>query len=169
MAEAQTAAWSWPRTSVPASSAHRVAAARNSPPARRRQPEGGLAAIVSALAASPDCIGGNFRLLFDGGDRFSRWLTGFYHWMRRRGLYYGDSGIFVRHDSYRAAGGIRSRAVANVRAARQTIDRRPRARPHHRPRHVPRSPWRGSPESQVVVRPVPRYIRCAPAGARPPR
>jgi hypothetical protein len=26
-----------------------------------------------------------------------------------------------------------------------------------------------SPESQVVVRSVPRYIRCAPAGARPPR
>jgi hypothetical protein len=40
-------------------------------------PEGGLAAIVSALAASPDCIGGNFRLLFDGGDRFSRWLQAF--------------------------------------------------------------------------------------------
>ena len=74
-------------------------------------PEGGLAAIVSALAASPDCIGGNFRLLFDGGDRFSRWLTGFYHWIRRRGLYYGDSGIFVRHDSYRAAGGIRPIAL----------------------------------------------------------
>ena len=70
-------------------------------------PEGGLAAIVSALAASPDCIGGNFRLLFDGGDRFSRWLAGFYHWLRRRRLYYGDSGIFVRQDSYRAAGGIR--------------------------------------------------------------
>jgi glycosyltransferase involved in cell wall biosynthesis len=64
-------------------------------------PEGGLAAIVSALAAPPDCIGGNFRLWFDGADPFSRRLTGFYHWMRRRGLYYGDSGIFVRHDSYR--------------------------------------------------------------------
>ncbi|CAN0305310.1 unnamed protein product, partial [Discosporangium mesarthrocarpum] len=56
-------------------------------------------------------IGGNFRVLFDGTERFSNWLTGFYAWFRRRGLYYGDSGIFVRRDVYDGIGGIRSIAL----------------------------------------------------------
>lgn len=51
-------------------------------------------------------IGGNFRLIFDGTDRFSTWLTGFYAWFRRRGLYYGDSGVFIRRDIYERLGGI---------------------------------------------------------------
>ncbi len=44
--------------------------------------------------------------MFDGDTGFSRWLTGFYAWFRRHGLYYGDSGVFVRRDVYRALGGI---------------------------------------------------------------
>ena len=45
---------------------------------------GTLNAINSALAASPDLIGGNFQLIFDGDDGFSDWLTGFYAWFRER-------------------------------------------------------------------------------------
>jgi rSAM/selenodomain-associated transferase 2 len=74
-------------------------------------PSGGLAAIESALDASPEVVGGNFRLLFDGGDNFSRWLDRFYAWIRGKGLYYGDSGIFVRRDVYQALGGIRPIAL----------------------------------------------------------
>ncbi|MEE8500027.1 MAG: TIGR04283 family arsenosugar biosynthesis glycosyltransferase [Kiloniellales bacterium] len=74
-------------------------------------PAGGLAQIRATLAAAPEVLGGNFRLLFDGGTGFDRWLTGFYAWFRRRGLYYGDSGIFVRAEAYRALGGIRPIAV----------------------------------------------------------
>jgi rSAM/selenodomain-associated transferase 2 len=74
-------------------------------------PAGGLARIRQTLAAAPEVLGGNFRLLFDGDTRFDRWLTGFYAWFRRRGLYYGDSGIFVRAQAYRALGGIRPIAV----------------------------------------------------------
>ena len=59
-------------------------------------PQGGLAAIQKALGEHPDAPGGNFRLLFDGDDDFSRWLEGFYVWIRARGFYYGDSGIFIR-------------------------------------------------------------------------
>jgi rSAM/selenodomain-associated transferase 2 len=75
-----------------------------------RFPEGGLAAIERALAP-PEVVGGNFRLLFDGGDRFSRWLDGFYAAIRRRGFYYGDSGVFVRRAVHDALGGIRPIAL----------------------------------------------------------
>lgn len=71
---------------------------------------GSLTAIAAALA-DPAVIGGNFRLIFDGGDRFSRWLTGFYAWFRRRGLYYGDSGMFVRRPVHDRLGGIRPVAL----------------------------------------------------------
>lgn len=67
---------------------------------------GTLAAIEMALAASQDLIGGNFELIFDGDDGFSEWLNGFYAWFREKGLYYGDSGVFIRRTNYDAFGGI---------------------------------------------------------------
>jgi hypothetical protein len=72
---------------------------------------GGLAAIAAALAQNPAAPGGNFRLVFDGETRFARWLTGFYASIRRFGLYYGDSGIFVRRSVYNAIGGIKPIAL----------------------------------------------------------
>lgn len=74
-------------------------------------PRGGLRQIVSVLGSSPEAVGGNFRLVFDGQDGFSRWLTGFYAWIRRRGLYYGDSAVFVRRAVYEELGGIRPLAL----------------------------------------------------------
>lgn len=74
-------------------------------------PEGGLARVAAALAAAPARVGGNFRLVFDGDSEFSRWLTGFYAWLRARGIYYGDSGVFVRRRAYEAIGGIRPIAL----------------------------------------------------------
>lgn len=74
-------------------------------------PADGLARISERLASDPRLVGGNFRLLFDGDTAFSRWLTGFYAWVRWAGLYYGDSGIFVRRDVYEALGGFRPIAV----------------------------------------------------------
>lgn len=76
-----------------------------------RFPEGGLTAVDRALADYPEAPGGNFRLLFDGADPFSRWLDGFYAWIRRRGVYYGDSAIFVRRDAYDRLGGVRPIAL----------------------------------------------------------
>jgi rSAM/selenodomain-associated transferase 2 len=70
-------------------------------------PAGALGAIAATLAADPRIVGGNFRLVFDGGTSFSRWLTGFYRQIRRVGLYYGDSGIFVRRGVYERLGGFR--------------------------------------------------------------
>jgi glycosyltransferase involved in cell wall biosynthesis len=67
---------------------------------------GGLSAIARALGDRPDLVGGNFRMLFVVDNRFNRWLTGFCAWIRTRGYYYGDSGIFVRRDIYNRLGGI---------------------------------------------------------------
>lgn len=71
---------------------------------------GALSALREALS-DPAVAGGNFRILFDGDDRFSRWLEGFYAWFRRRGLYYGDSAIFVRREVYADLGGFRDIAL----------------------------------------------------------
>lgn len=76
-----------------------------------RFPPGGLHAIERALRLDPAVIGGNFRLLFDGADGFSRWLNGFYGWIRAHGVYYGDSGIFVRRCVHDRIGGIRPAAL----------------------------------------------------------
>lgn len=74
-------------------------------------PAGGLERIAESLAASTEIVGGNFRLLFDGGSRFSRWLTRYYAWIRKRGLYYGDSAIFARREVYELLGGMRPIAL----------------------------------------------------------
>ncbi|MBM3732809.1 MAG: glycosyltransferase [Acidimicrobiia bacterium] len=75
-----------------------------------RFPKGGMEAIERAMA-SARVVGGNFRLLFDGDDGFSRWLNGFYAAIRRRGFYYGDSGVFVRRPVHDSLGGIRPIAL----------------------------------------------------------
>lgn len=69
-------------------------------------PQGGGGAIEAALR-DPQVVGGNFRVVFDGGTRFAEWLTGFYAWFRRHGLFYGDSGIFARRSVLEAMGGVR--------------------------------------------------------------
>ncbi len=71
---------------------------------------GGLQALRRALE-DPAVVGGNFRILFDGGRAFDRWLTGFYAWFRQFGFYYGDSAIFIRRSAFDAIGGIRPIAL----------------------------------------------------------
>ena len=74
-------------------------------------PDGAADALLARLDAQPSSPGGNFRLLFDGGDDFSAWLNGFYAWIRKHGFYYGDSGIFVRRTVFDAIGGLRPLAL----------------------------------------------------------
>jgi GT2 family glycosyltransferase len=52
-------------------------------------------------------VGGNFRLRFDGAKRAARFLTWLYPQLRKLGLAYGDSGIFVRAAAYREIGGFK--------------------------------------------------------------
>lgn len=68
-------------------------------------PPHALLEIEKALE-HPDVAGGNFGLLFDGSSRAARQLTAIYPHLRRLGLCYGDSGIFVRRNCYAAMGGF---------------------------------------------------------------
>ncbi len=68
-------------------------------------PETALQAIRARLE-DPAIIGGNFRIVFDGSSDFAKWLTGFYAWFRSKGLYYGDSVMFLRRSVYQELGGI---------------------------------------------------------------
>lgn len=68
-------------------------------------------ATVAAALADPKNIGGNFELRFDGGERFSDVLARLYRLLRRAGVYYGDSAIFVRADLFARLGGFRALPV----------------------------------------------------------
>jgi rSAM/selenodomain-associated transferase 2 len=69
-------------------------------------PREALEDIRTALA-DPEVVGGNFGLLFDGRSRAARRLTAIYPSLRRLGLCYGDSGMFVRREVYEKIGGFR--------------------------------------------------------------
>jgi rSAM/selenodomain-associated transferase 2 len=63
--------------------------------------------IISVLGEEPAAIGGNFRIRFDGESFAARFLTWLYPKLRKLGLYYGDSAIFVRATAYRRSGGFK--------------------------------------------------------------
>ncbi|MGI9185141.1 MAG: TIGR04283 family arsenosugar biosynthesis glycosyltransferase [Solirubrobacteraceae bacterium] len=71
-----------------------------------RLPPDAYRSLRRALA-NPGVIGGNFELRFDGADRFSRLLGGWYALQRRAGVYYGDSAIWVRRTAFERLGGYR--------------------------------------------------------------
>lgn len=73
-------------------------------------PDTAFEAIDKELSDSSK-IGGNFRVLFDGESDFAAWLNDFYAWFRSKGLYYGDSVIFLRRSVYQDLGGIMPYAV----------------------------------------------------------
>ena len=71
--------------------------------------------------AAPDCVremrrclqnenvvGGNFTIRFDGERLAAKFLTWLYPNLRKIGLIYGDSAIFVRRDVYKRIGGFAS-------------------------------------------------------------
>lgn len=66
-----------------------------------------LAAIESRLKNDHDLAGGNFALLFDGDRPFDRFTESLCRAVRVLGVYYGDSGIFVRKEVYDRLGGIK--------------------------------------------------------------
>ena len=65
------------------------------------------AQILDALGRDARIVGGNFQISFDGAFFAARFLTWLYPQLRKLGLCYGDSAIFVRADAYRAVGGFR--------------------------------------------------------------
>jgi rSAM/selenodomain-associated transferase 2 len=61
---------------------------------------------IAAALEDPRVAGGNFGLIFDGGSRAARQLTAIYPHLRKLGLSYGDSGLFVRREIYEKIGGF---------------------------------------------------------------
>ncbi len=63
--------------------------------------------IAKALRRDTLAVGGNFSICFDGDSRAARFLTWLYPRLRKLGLCYGDSGIFVRASAYEQVGGFK--------------------------------------------------------------
>jgi len=55
----------------------------------------------------PSVVAGNFTLRFAGESRPAKFMTWFYRHISKIGLLYGDSGIFVRRDTYESVGGFK--------------------------------------------------------------
>ena len=70
-------------------------------------PSAGCVEAMSEALEDPSVAGGNFDVLFDGGRPAARFLTWLYPQLRKLGLCYGDSGIFVRREAYELVGGFR--------------------------------------------------------------
>ena len=68
-------------------------------------PPDGVDLIVKALV-DEHLIAGNFGVRFDGPGAAARFMTGLYPQLRRLGLCYGDSAIFVRREAYERSGGF---------------------------------------------------------------
>jgi glycosyltransferase involved in cell wall biosynthesis len=67
-------------------------------------PAGGLRSIEAALLSDPGVVVGNFRLLFDGDTRFSRWLTRLYARIRRFGLHFNTKKVNSSDEAYSYGG-----------------------------------------------------------------
>ncbi len=59
----------------------------------------------------PETVSGNFSVRFDGDGRAARFLTWLYPQLRKLGLCYGDSAIFVRREAYDEIGGFRPHPI----------------------------------------------------------
>ena len=68
-------------------------------------PENAADLIVRAFADN-GVIAGNFEVCFDGSGAAARFMTWLYPQLRRLGLCYGDSAIFMRREAYQQSGGF---------------------------------------------------------------
>lgn len=71
-----------------------------------RLPGGALTALERALR-DPRVVGGNFQIEFTEDGLPGRFFTRVDRWRRRFGIFYGDSGIFVRRSVFERMGGFR--------------------------------------------------------------
>jgi rSAM/selenodomain-associated transferase 2 len=69
-------------------------------------PAEAMTSLQSALG-DPKIGGGNFQVVFDGASRLNGLFSFIYRLRRRWGIYYGDSGIFVRRHLFSRLGGFK--------------------------------------------------------------
>jgi len=72
------------------------------------QPHPASLDCIARACADPQISGGNFRLGFDSPTRSARVIETIARVQRRCGIYYGDSGIFVRREIFTQLGGYRA-------------------------------------------------------------
>ncbi|HVF88264.1 MAG TPA: TIGR04283 family arsenosugar biosynthesis glycosyltransferase [Pyrinomonadaceae bacterium] len=72
-----------------------------------RPPRDAATRIVEVFN-NKNAVAGNFEIHFDGESAAARFLSWLYPQLRRIGLCYGDSAIFVRRDVYERIGGFQS-------------------------------------------------------------
>lgn len=82
-------------------------------------------AIHEALG-DPRMVGGNFCVIFSGDSLASRAFTLINHWRRWFGIYYGDSGIFVRREVFVELGGFRPMPIMDDYEFVRRLERRGR-------------------------------------------
>jgi rSAM/selenodomain-associated transferase 2 len=87
-------------------------------------------ALTEALAW-PWVAGGSFFTRFSGPSRAARFMTWLYPQLHKLGIVYGDSAIFARTSTYRAAGGFRPLPIF------EDLDLVRRLRRHGRIVHLP--------------------------------
>lgn len=73
-------------------------------------PKESVEQIVEALS-DPAVIAGNFNIHFSGSGRAVSFMTWLYPQLRRLGLWYGDSAIFVRREAYDRVGEFKALAI----------------------------------------------------------
>ncbi|MCY7376715.1 MAG: TIGR04283 family arsenosugar biosynthesis glycosyltransferase [Pyrinomonadaceae bacterium] len=61
---------------------------------------------MKQILQNKNVVGGNFTIRFDGESSAAKFLTRLYPNLRKLGLIYGDSAIFVRRDVYKKIGGF---------------------------------------------------------------
>lgn len=64
--------------------------------------------VLQAALEDESVIGGNFDLVFEGDSLVERFFTWAYRIRRPFGIYYGDSGIFVRRRVFEEMGGFKN-------------------------------------------------------------
>ena len=69
-------------------------------------PAGTVEAVEKSLH-DPLVIGGNFQIVFEGDSAVERFFTWCYRVRRPFGIYYGDSGLFVRREIFERMGGFK--------------------------------------------------------------
>jgi rSAM/selenodomain-associated transferase 2 len=62
--------------------------------------------LITEALREREVVGGNFGVCFEGKRPAARFLTWLYPRLRRLGLCYGDSAIFVRRETYEHIGGF---------------------------------------------------------------
>lgn len=70
------------------------------------RPAQGCAGEIKKYMNYEEVAGGNFKVIFDGGSRWARFLTWLYPQLKSINLIYGDSAIFARRETYEKSGGF---------------------------------------------------------------